>query len=117
MCVMRDLKQTLIASLRPRFPAPFLTPRLSVCLSRCLIVQAQVWSDIVVDINRFLNTAQAVSQILNLHVVEPFSLNDPVDSLGHSVFQRISAFGHRNPDASGLQNRNVLMAAILAASI
>ena len=64
--------QTLIASLRPRFPAPFLTPRLPVCLSRCLIIQAQVWSDIVVGINRFLNTAQAVSQILNLLVVEQY---------------------------------------------
>ena len=69
------------------------------------------------DANNLLNIALCLSQVFQPLIINPFHLQYPINPLGNSVFQRVSIFGHTDLDAALVQYFDVLIAAILNASI
>ena len=85
--------------------------------SRRLPVNTHVWTFIVVKVDDSREDGLALGPGGDIHLVDPFPLQDAVHTLGNSIFERITTLGHTYAYATVGKDFHIGMTTVLATPV
>ena len=88
-----------------------------MCLCRGKIIVAHVWTHFIVYSDNFIRPCPSLVQRGDNFPVEPFFLQDSVDSFSYCIFPGVSVFGHADLYTVFLEQIHIGMATILYTTI